>query len=88
LISYDDPEASLWQPFGSRRIICLKPTDTSSWLKSRGVQYILARSTAFGERFPPFDAWKKKMNAVVVREIPLAIRARIGPVNWYLIRLN
>ncbi|MGH8023655.1 MAG: glycosyltransferase family 39 protein, partial [Limisphaerales bacterium] len=76
LISYDDPEASLWQPFGSRRIICLKPTDTSAWLKSRGVQYVLARSTAFGDRFPPFDAWKKRMNAVVIREIPLAIRAR------------
>lgn len=88
LVTYDDPETSLWQPFGSRQIVCLKPDDTAAWLKSRGVKYILARSTLFGDRFPDFDDWKKKMNAVVVKEIPLNLRAGTGPVEWYLLQLN
>jgi hypothetical protein len=88
LITYDDPETSLWQPFGSRHVVCLKPTDTVAWLKSQSIQYILARSTLFGNRFPDFNDWKQRMNAVVIREIQLNLRAGTGPVGWYLIRLN
>lgn len=88
LITYDDPETSLWQPFGSRQILWVKPTDSAAWLKSSGVQYILARSTLFGNRFPDFNEWKKGMNAEVIKEIPLTLRAGTGPVKWYLIQLN
>lgn len=88
LITYDDPEETLWQPFGSRNIVCVKPDDTAIWLKAQGVQYILARSTLFGNRFPDFDAWAKPMNAAVVREIKLNLRADTGPLAWDLIKLN
>ena len=88
LITYDDPETSLWQPYGSRKILCLTPTDTSAWLKSQGVKYILARSTLFGNRFPDFDEWKGRINATVIREIQLDLRAGTGPVKWYLLQLN
>jgi hypothetical protein len=88
LVTYDDPEASLWQPYGSREIVCVKPTDTATWLKSRRVQYILARSTLFGNRFPDFNDWKTRMNAVVNKEIQLNLRAGTGPVEWYLLKLN
>lgn len=88
LISYDDPETALWQPFGSRQIVCVMPKDTADWLKSCGVEYILARSTLFGDQFPQFNDWAKQMNAVMVREIPLNLRAAKGPVAWYLIKLN
>jgi hypothetical protein len=87
-ITYDDPEASLWQPYGSRHVVCVKRDDTAAWLKAQGVQYILAKSTLFGDRFPDFNAWAKRMNAAIVRRIPLNLRAGIGPVQWYLIELN
>jgi hypothetical protein len=88
LVTYDDPETSLWQPFGLRQVVCLKPDDTANWLKSRGVQYVLARSTLFGDRFPDFNDWKQRMNAVVIKELQLNLRAGTGPVQWYLVKLN
>jgi hypothetical protein len=88
LITYDDPETALWQPYGSRKIVCLKPDDTAAWLKAQGVQYVLARSTLFGNRFPDFNDWKTKMNAVVIKTIPLNLRAGTGPLDWYLVKLN
>jgi hypothetical protein len=88
LITYDDPETSLWQPFGSRQVVCLKPTDTADWLKSQGVRYILAKSTRFGDRFPELNDWLKKMNAQVVQKLELNLRAGTGPLQWYLIELN
>ncbi len=88
LITYDDPETSLWQPFGSRQIVCLKPPDTADWLKSQGVRYILAKSTRFGDRFPDLNDWLKKMNAQVVQKLELNLRAGTGPLEWDLIELN
>ncbi|HEV2454527.1 MAG TPA: hypothetical protein VGY98_09705, partial [Verrucomicrobiae bacterium] len=88
LITYDDPESSLWEPYGSRQIVCVKPADTPAWLKAHGVRYILARSTLFGDRFPDFNDWKSRMNATVTRQINLNIRAGTGPVTWYLLQLN
>jgi hypothetical protein len=88
LITYDDPETSLWQPFGSRRVVCLEAGDTAAWLKERGVQYILAKSTRFGNRFPDFNDWRQRMNAVTIKEIQLNLRAGTGPVDWYVVRLN
>ncbi|HEV2330970.1 MAG TPA: hypothetical protein VGY56_19485 [Verrucomicrobiae bacterium] len=88
MVTYDDPEAALWQPFGSRRVVCVKPDDTAAWLKSQGVQYILARSTLFGEQFPDYDDWARKTDARLVRKIKLNIRADTGPLDWYLLKLN
>ena len=91
-ITYDDPETSLWQPYGSRRIVYVKPSDTADGLKSQGVQYILARSDLFNLQFPGYfphvDDWAKKMDAELIQKIPLNLRAGTGPVEWYLFRLN
>ncbi|MGH7991568.1 MAG: hypothetical protein ACREDS_15435, partial [Limisphaerales bacterium] len=39
LVTFDDPETSLWRPFGSRRVVHVCPGDTPDYLKSRGVEY-------------------------------------------------
>ena len=88
LISYDDPETALWQPFGSRRIVCVKPDDTWDYLNSQGVQIILARMSMFGTRFPDFEVWSKKMNATIIDKFQLNIRAGTGPADWYLIEIH
>ena len=60
LVTYDDPETSLWRPFGSRRIVHVCPEDTAADLKSSGVGYILVKGEAFGKWFPgPMDEWLK-----------------------------
>ena len=89
MVTYDDPETSLWRPFGSRRIEHVCPADTAADLRARGIEYILVHEETFGQWFDaPFDAWLKKLNASVVQKIPLNLRASRGPLDWYLVRLN
>lgn len=88
-VTFDDPETSLWRPFGTRRIDHVCPQDTAMDLKSRGIEYVLVKSTLFGNQFPgTFDEWLKKMNAQIIRKIPLNLRASAGPLDWYLVKLN
>jgi hypothetical protein len=89
LITYDDPETSLWRPFGSRRIehVCLP--DTAADLKRRGIDYVLVHRD-FMERFfkCSLDDWLKRMNAQIVKKVPLTLRATLGTTDWYLVKLN
>jgi hypothetical protein len=89
MITFDDPETSLWRPFGSRRIEHVCPGDTAADLKARGVEYILVREGALGQWFNcSLDDWLKKMDAQAVQKIPLNLRASQGPADWWLVRLN
>jgi hypothetical protein len=89
LVAYDDPETSLWRPFGSRRIEHVCPGDTAADLKARGVGYILLREETFVSWFHcPLAAWQQRMNAQVVQKFPLNLRASRGPLDWYLVKLD
>jgi len=89
MITFDDPETSLWRPFDSRRIVHICPGDTAADLKAGGVEYVLLREEALELYFKcPLADWIKQMNAQVVRKIPLNLRASRGPMDWYLIKLN
>jgi hypothetical protein len=57
-------------------------------VKSRGVEYILAKDDLFGKRFPAFGDWLKQMNARVVQKIHLNLRASGGSADWWLVKLN
>ena len=89
LITYDDPETSLWRPFGSRRIEHVCPQDTAEDLKQRGVEYVLVKTDGFESRFGGSpDDWIKRMNAQIIQKIPLNLRASRGVLDWYLVKLN
>jgi len=89
MVTFDDPETSLWRPFGSRRVEHVCPGDTAADLKARGVEYILLREEVLGSYFNCSTAdWLKQMNAQVVQKIPLQLRASAGPVDWYLVKLQ
>jgi hypothetical protein len=89
LITWDDPETSLWRPFGSRRIEHVCPGDTPADLKRQGMEYVLVREEVLPDSFQcPLDDWLRQMNARVVRKIPLNLRASRGALDWYLVKLN
>ena len=89
LVTFDDPETSLWQPFGSRRVEHVCPGDTSADLKRQGVEYVLVREEVLKEWFKcSLDDWLKQMNARVVQKIPLNLRASKGALDWYLVQLR
>jgi hypothetical protein len=89
MVTFDDPETSLWRPFGSRHIEHVIPQDTAADLKARGVEYILVKPEVFGGWFDGTpDDWFQRMNAEVVQKIPLNLRASDGVRDWYLIQLQ
>lgn len=89
LVTYDDPETSLWRPFGSRRVIHVCPQDTAADLKRRGIEYVLVKTDGFESRFgcPPGD-WLRRMNARIVQIIPLQLRASANSADWELVELK
>jgi hypothetical protein len=89
MVTFDDPETSLWRPFGSRRIEHVCSGDTAVELKQRGIEYILVREEVLGLWFNcPANDWLKRMNAQVIQTIPLNLRASRGARDWYLIKLQ
>jgi len=89
LVTFDDPETSLWRPFGSRRIEHVCPGDTSADLKRQGIEYVLVGEEVLKEWFKcSLDDWLKQMNAQVVQKIPLNLRASKGALDWYLVQLR
>jgi hypothetical protein len=89
MITWDDPETSLWRPFGSRRIEHVCPQDTASDLRARGSQYVLVKEAMFGGDFKcSFDEWLRCMNAQVVQKLVLEVEVNRGKENWYLVKLN
>jgi hypothetical protein len=88
MITFDDPETSLWRPFGSRRIEHVCPADTATEVKARGVGYVLLKEQNLAWSGYTLDTWLQRMNAQVVWKIPLCLRASTGPLDWYLVKLN
>jgi hypothetical protein len=89
LVTYDDPESTLWKPFGARQIIHVCPEDTGEDVRNRGIRYILVGKARFPLVFTEsFEGWLSRMDAEVVKELPLALRAADGPKPWYIVRLR
>jgi len=89
VISFDDPEASLWTPFGARRILHLCPADSAEQIRRRGIRYVLVSAYAFKQVFgEPFDPWLAKIDADVIQTMRLELRATRGPADWCLVRLR
>ncbi len=89
LIASDDPETSLWRPFGQRRVEHVVPADSIADLRARGVEYILANSAKFEALFQrPMEQWLTDMHAEILAKVSLALRATSGPSDWYLIKLS
>ncbi len=89
MITFDDPETSLWRPFGARRIVHVCPKDTAADLKARGVGYVFIKPAMLEDFFHcSLDDWLKRTNAQIIQKISLNLRAATGPSEWLLVKLN
>jgi hypothetical protein len=88
-VAYDKPEASLWQPLGTRRVIHVCPGDRSADLKAEGVHYLLVNPDGFEAYFNcPLAQWLTQMDAEVTQTISLRLRAADPAQDWCLVRLR
>ena len=89
MITGDDPEVSLWRPFGSRRILRVCWADTPEEIRRRGIQYVLASSYMLTQNWKvSLDEWLARNNGELVQRFSLDTRAGTGPWDWYLIKLR
>jgi hypothetical protein len=88
LVTFDDPETSLWRPFGSRRILHILRTDTPEETRRRGIHWALVSGSVLDEHYRmSLEDWLTQHNAEIVRRLTLFLRAGKGPTDWYLVRL-
>jgi hypothetical protein len=89
LVTFDDPETSLWRPFGTRRIRHVLPDDTREYLAGNGVNYILVDMDTFQQRFSTsFGQWTAGIGGQVLWKMPLILRASRAPADWCFIKLD
>jgi hypothetical protein len=89
MITSDDPEASLWYPFGSRRILHITHADTPEQTRQRGIKYALVSSQILSQNFQmSLDEWLSRNDAKAVQHWNLKLRAGKEPTDWYLVRLR
>jgi hypothetical protein len=89
IVSFDDPETSLWRPFGSRRIVHVPAAETAESVRRQGLKYVLVSEKILSQhRRMTLQEWLSRYDATVADQIRLELRASDGAAEWYLVRLN
>lgn len=89
LVTYDDPEAALWYPLGSRRVIHVCHQDSGEYLKSRGIEYVIVNPNKLDMFFHiPFDQWLQEVHGRQVAILPLTLRASGPTLDWPIVKLD
>ena len=87
LVTYDDPETSLWRPFGSRRILHIRNHDSTADIRARGIRYALISEITLQNRYQTtFAEWRVQRGAELIREFKLRLLAGRDPESWFLLR--
>jgi len=81
----DFPETSLWKPFGSRRILHVKVTDSAEAARQRGIKYMLVVADKMKESWPQ---WVQRMDARELQTVTLKMWGSLPPFVWHLVELN
>lgn len=83
LVSHNDVEASLWRPFGSRRIQHVPVGESIEKLKARNLDYLIVNESLADSWFPGWanEIGMERTNSVFVKEL-----ASAPPMKWTLFR--
>lgn len=89
LCTFDEPEASLWRPFGSRRVLHITKEDTAEQVRQEGLKYALV-SEAFLAHHADMNpaAWLARFHAEKIADFKLQIHAGQEPESWFLARFQ
>ena len=87
-VTFDEPEAALWRPFGSRQILHVRADDLPADLHARHLKYVLV-SESFLAQHTHLDAaaWLAREQAEKVQEFKLHIHAGQEPESWFLAKV-
>jgi len=82
----DDPETSLWRPFGSRQVLDVTPGKSVDELKAKHLHFIVVDGDALEYTYHiKIDDLLKKWSASIVTKKYLLVKASMGPRPWYIL---
>jgi len=81
----DFPETSLWKPFGSRRILHVRLSDSPEEMRQRGIKYVLVVADKLKE---PWGQWLQRMDARELQTVSLKMWGSLPPFVWRLVELT
>jgi hypothetical protein len=81
----DFPETSLWKPFGSRRILHVKTSDSPEEIRQRGIKYVLVVADKLNESW---GQWLQRMDARELQTVTLKMWGSLPPFAWHLVEFN
>ena len=80
MVTFDEPETSLWRPFGSRRVEHVTPGDTAEGLRARGIRCIAVSRATFPQIFGiPYEQWLTAVSGEVSQTITLTLKGSASP---------
>ena len=89
LIAFDDPEGSLWKPFGKRQIVHVTRQDSAESLDHLHIRYVLVNTDYFHAHFgQTFDPWLVSHHGVILKKFPLLLKVSNGSEEWLLVDLQ
>ena len=84
----DDSEISGWRPFGRRRVVTVRETESAAALRARGISWVMVRGDAVWPAAAARTAWLAGHAAHVAEEISVQTKARQPAEDWFLVRLE
>jgi hypothetical protein len=82
----DDPEVSLWMPFGSRQVVELDPKEPRAELDAKQIRYVVVSEFGLRElhHMSVADLAKKWSMRVILRQ-GVVLKTAFKTENWYLL---
>jgi hypothetical protein len=85
----EDPEISLWQPLGARRVVHVTAADDAASLPRRGIEYVVISEDVLqtGQK-TTYAEWLDRYHCEPAHSLDLLLKATRGPARWHLARVR
>src|SRR5262249_6067972 len=84
----DDPDISLWRPFGCRRVDHVLLSDSALQVRGRGIEYVVAGDYNFSLNGTTFDAWLQTIGGQLIAMTNITVRVSEGRQTWYIVKMS
>jgi hypothetical protein len=86
----DFPETSLWKPFGSRRVLHMKASDSPEKMRQRGIKYalVVADIVVADKLKESWGQWLQRMDARELQTVTLKMWGWCPPFVWHLVEFK
>ena len=88
VITGDDPETSLWRPFGSRRVENILVTDSAEDMRQRQIRYVVVGGFHLAQMDLKLEEWLERAGGEVVAKTTATVKVAEGEQPWYVVRLR